>query len=754
MQIEILEESNLQTVKYFIKETKELFEESCKKVEGELVDFIPYDFLNPIQTVYYKYYYPSYKSTIISTPTSSGKSGIIYLTFYKNFMQSNGKNIGFIYTAPTKALIEEKYQELKQFFLKKNLTVDIKTGDYISKRIDPNTNIICTTYDSLSIALRNKNEWTNKNFIIIDEIHSLVTNLGKFLIEILALSKYYKISIVALSATLPIIEELTSYLKPELILTSKYRPVKLNKTSIFIDSLFLKDVKPLNKEIFKNLNNRFSKLNTEEKCILYTLDLAINRAKFNEKVIIFVWSKSIGWKFLKFAHFLGLNIKNQTLNFELDNSNNQRDLSTLNIAIAFHNADIPLLERQEIEKEFRDDNSELKILIATQTLALGVNLPADTAIINIKSFPAYGNVQILPSILDILQEEGRVGRFGLRNLGNSFRVFWSTPKYLKNSLINLENLPLNYNEYFSNNSFFNILSLLTLSSFNLFGDERLIFDSIIINYINKEEIKSILNYYLKVLEKWGFIENNKLTDKSFICLYSNIPPHFLQGFFEMYKHKDYLKFHYFDIAFFLGIRSVLHTKNFLAYYDTFGYIEWKKHFANYWQMDKNQIKHTEELIKTLLNDYIGLFVSNEKIFERLYISMWEYLAWASGLIIQIFNKPIGEYSTIKNDIHNMVWIIHKILQKNIEADILKRAELCLIYGSDPNYSILGKIKEIGHKRISVVSQKLREININFLENEYQLLELKKEFSNDQEIKNILNIIEKNLNKQIHYSKSS
>jgi helicase len=47
--------------------------------------------------------------------------------------------------------------------------------------------------------------------------------------------------------------------------------------------------------------------------------------------------------------------------------------------IAFHNADIPKEERQEIEKTFRD--GRIKKLIATQTLAYGVNLPADKVII-------------------------------------------------------------------------------------------------------------------------------------------------------------------------------------------------------------------------------------------------------------------------------------------------------------------------------------------------------------------------------------
>ncbi|MCX7759261.1 MAG: helicase-related protein, partial [bacterium] len=173
---------------------------------------------------------------------------------------------------------------------------------------------------------------------------------------------------------------------------------------------------------------------------------------------IFVWSKSLGWNFLKFASIIGLKIKNQTLNFEINKE------IKYDIGIAFHNADIPLDERQIIEQEFRDESSDLRILVATQTLALGVNLPADTAFINIKSYYENDGFQILPSVLDILQEEGRVGRFGLRTEGNSFRVFWSVPSNLRNYLINIENVYHRYDKHFSNSSFYNILSVLILSS--------------------------------------------------------------------------------------------------------------------------------------------------------------------------------------------------------------------------------------------------------------------------------------------------
>ncbi|MCX7759260.1 MAG: DEAD/DEAH box helicase, partial [bacterium] len=288
IRIIISEFSSLDRVKYTIE--GESYETDCFDIKGELGNFFPYDSLNPLQTVFYKYYRSQFKNVIISTPTSSGKSGVIYLALEKHF---NDQFKGFIYTSPTKALIEEKFREFKSFYGTKNLTVDIKTGDYISKKINPLTNIICTTYDSLAIAMRNQNEWIDKNFIVIDEVHSLVSNLGKFLVEILALSKNYSIPLILLSATLPVLDDLQKYLNPDLVILSNYRPVKINRFSVFLDSKYLRD---FNFEIKTNKTN--------ERAILYVLNCALQRAQN----INGCWETENSWYFENGTLYVNLGI--------------------------------------------------------------------------------------------------------------------------------------------------------------------------------------------------------------------------------------------------------------------------------------------------------------------------------------------------------------------------------------------------------------------------------------------------------------
>ncbi|MGB9638561.1 MAG: DEAD/DEAH box helicase [bacterium] len=484
MDIYILENScfDLKKNKFdiYYKIENKIEKEKCIKIEDNLKEFIPYEYLNPIQTIFFKYYQEG--NSIVSTPTSSGKTGIIYITFYKNYQKN--KDFKFIYTAPTKALIEEKFNEFSLYF--KNLFkdekkyVDIKTGDYFTKKIDKDSLLITTTFDSLAIALRNNLEWVqNRNLIIIDEVHSFINNMGKFVPEILAISLEKNIPLILLSATLPIIKDLKNYIQSNLNIISNFRPVKLNKyylhlTKDNIERSFLKKMKELN---ITKANDIY---------ILYVLNQAYNRALLKEKVIIFIWSKKLGWEFLKYSPLLNLKIFNKTINFDQKLNENTENNSiekedkknNLNqIEIAFHNADIPYEERKEIKEEFKKEESSLRILIPTQTLALGVNLPADTAYINIKAFyDDYFNINLLPSNLDIIQEEGRVGRFGLKEEGFSFRTTWSVPYNIRKNIdyyIDNFDSKLFIKKYINNSSIYNNIFLLILSSLKIFKLEIL-----------------------------------------------------------------------------------------------------------------------------------------------------------------------------------------------------------------------------------------------------------------------------------------
>ena len=49
--------------------------------------------------------------------------------------------------------------------------------------------------------------------------------------------------------------------------------------------------------------------------------------------------------------------------------------------VAFHNSDLDRDERLVLEEHFRDPDNDLKVIVATTTLAMGINTPAEAVVI-------------------------------------------------------------------------------------------------------------------------------------------------------------------------------------------------------------------------------------------------------------------------------------------------------------------------------------------------------------------------------------
>ena len=84
-------------------------------------------------------------------------------------------------------------------------------------------------------------------------------------------------------------------------------------------------------------------------------------------------------------------------------------MNASNTAVAFHNADLDREERQAVETTFRDSQSSLKVLVATTTLAMGVNTPAWSVVIAGLEHP--------DSPYSVAEYKNMVGRFRLTELG-------------------------------------------------------------------------------------------------------------------------------------------------------------------------------------------------------------------------------------------------------------------------------------------------------------------------------------------------
>lgn len=94
--------------------------------------------------------------------------------------------------------------------------------------------------------------------------------------------------------------------------------------------------------------------------------------------------------------------------------------TTLGAGVGFHNADLDRDERHVIESEFRDPDSPLRVVVATPTLAMGVNTPATAVAIVGLTHP--GQPPSPYTVAEYKNMVGRAGRLGLTDRGESYLI--------------------------------------------------------------------------------------------------------------------------------------------------------------------------------------------------------------------------------------------------------------------------------------------------------------------------------------------
>lgn len=92
----------------------------------------------------------------------------------------------------------------------------------------------------------------------------------------------------------------------------------------------------------------------------------------------------------------------------------------LSAGVAFHNADLSRDERRVIEEAFREPRSALKVIVATPTLAMGVNTPA--AAVAIVGLTHPGPVPTRYTVAEYKNMVGRAGRLGYTERGESYLI--------------------------------------------------------------------------------------------------------------------------------------------------------------------------------------------------------------------------------------------------------------------------------------------------------------------------------------------
>lgn len=90
----------------------------------------------------------------------------------------------------------------------------------------------------------------------------------------------------------------------------------------------------------------------------------------------------------------------------------------LRTGVGYHNARLEPAIRSLMEDGFR--HGSIRLLFATETLKLGINLPADVVIVGTVATPESATSQRLMTIDSAIQKMGRAGRLGMGTSGESY----------------------------------------------------------------------------------------------------------------------------------------------------------------------------------------------------------------------------------------------------------------------------------------------------------------------------------------------
>ena len=337
-------------------------------------------------------------NVVIEARTSTGKTIMGELFMWP--VLAAGKKV--VYTSPLKALTREKWGSWTKKFGEKGYKIAMITGDYklTDKRIRElnDADIILCTSEMLDHRTRNvaseKSEWLMKaGLLIVDEVQLIGMKDRGDKLEA-GLMRFTLINngcrLVFLSGTMPNSSQIAEWVKglngkETILIRSGWRPIKLNmKYETYNDR----------QGYYVSKDNLFAGVMREVK------------RHDKDKILIFVHSKTDGRRIMTMLDGAGYTVE-------------------------FHNADLEVDDRVNIEESFKSkDQGSVRIIIATSTLAYGLNLPARIVIIT----GMHRGIEEV-SELDIIQMCGRSGRMGIDIEGDAIILLPDTQsQYLRNKI--------------------------------------------------------------------------------------------------------------------------------------------------------------------------------------------------------------------------------------------------------------------------------------------------------------------------------
>ncbi|KAF7778611.1 hypothetical protein Agabi119p4_2956 [Agaricus bisporus var. burnettii] len=370
---------------------------------------------NAMQTRCFDHIMTSNRDLVVSAPTGSGKTVLFELAIVALLSQADPTRSKAVYMAPTKALCSERFRDWSGKFNPLGIEVCELTGDTVqfgrSAWGDAKKScIIITTaekWDSLTRTWRDHESILSQiKLFLVDEVHVLNETRGSTLEVVISRMKTRNecIRFLLVSATVPNIRDIADWMDNSresntcevLEFGEEYRPCRLTRFVIGVPRSNKQNefqyAATLNNQLFPVLQQYsvmkpiliFCSTRKGTLTSAGTLLKSYEEAAKQKQRLPWVTSPQLDARF---------------------HDKRLQELATYGIGV--HHAGLGLEDRRSVEELFL--GGTIRVLVATSTLSVGVNLPAHTVIIQgVKLF--QNNTHVEYSDLDIMQMIGRAGR--------------------------------------------------------------------------------------------------------------------------------------------------------------------------------------------------------------------------------------------------------------------------------------------------------------------------------------------------------
>ena len=391
------------------------------------------------------------ESVLVSAHTSAGKT--VVAEYAIAMAKRDGQRV--VYTSPLKALSNQKYRELKEEFS----DVGLMTGDTV---IDPNASCLVMTTEVLRSMLYKGGEVTREvGWVIYDEIHYMRDKERGVVWEESIVLLPDTVKYVFLSATIPNAREFSEWVCkvhniPCHIVYTDFRPTPLehyiypsggegiflivDRTSAFKEDNFLKAISIANEKGAEVAQARTAARKASEMAggdgsqaklaqntdVFKIIKMIVDRNY--DPVIVFAFNKGECESFANALHKVDLCDENEkdmidAIYWNAMDALSESDKKLPQVAsmpnllrrgLGVHHSGLLPILKEVIEILFQE--GLIKVLFATETMSVGLNMPARTCVFaSPRKFDGYGFRWITSG--EYTQMSGRAGRRGKDDRG-------------------------------------------------------------------------------------------------------------------------------------------------------------------------------------------------------------------------------------------------------------------------------------------------------------------------------------------------